>query len=89
MRLREIRTFLSELARMLRSGLPIREALDSLSESREQSISELGVRLGARLGDGETLASALSNEADAFPVEYIGVIEAGERAGKLPSKADR
>ncbi len=79
-----------QLATLVRSGLPLDEALSAVGEQTEkprlQSII-LGVR--AKVVEGHTLASGLDDFPRAFPIVYRATVAAGEQAGQLDSVLER
>lgn len=80
----ELSLFTRQLATLVRSGLPLDEALTAVaqqSESRKVQRIALGVRSGVM--EGSTLASSLDQFPGAFPHLYRATIEAGEQSGKL------
>ena len=74
-----------QLASLLRSGIPVDEALESLSLSEGSVTVQSGLqRVRVRLREGQTLAGALGQE-QLFPGILLRMVEAGEESGKLPT----
>lgn len=80
----ELSLFTRQLATLVRSGLPLDEALTAVSQQSESKRVQriaLGVRAGVM--EGSTLAHALNQFPGAFPTLYRATVEAGEQSGKL------
>ncbi|MEJ1471527.1 MAG: type II secretion system F family protein, partial [Candidatus Sedimenticola sp. (ex Thyasira tokunagai)] len=82
--LRDLILFTRQLAILIRSGMPLDEALSAVSEQTEQKQARrifLGVR--SKVLEGLDLAGALNSFPNAFPKLYVATISAGETSGKL------
>ncbi|MEC9407964.1 MAG: type II secretion system inner membrane protein GspF [Abyssibacter sp.] len=80
----ELALFTRQLATLLRSGLPLEEALSAVAEqteSKKVKRTTLGVR--ASVLEGHTLAHALAAFPGAFSTLYLATVEAGEHSGHL------
>lgn len=80
----ELSLFTRQLATLVRSGLPLDEALTAVSEQSESKRvkrTALGVRAG--VVEGNTLAQSLNQFPNAFPTLFRATVEAGEQSGKL------
>ncbi|MCC5795589.1 MAG: type II secretion system inner membrane protein GspF [Chromatiales bacterium] len=79
-----------QLATLMRSGLPLEEALTATAEQTEaprvKSIL-LGVR--AKVMEGHTLAAGLADFPKAFPELYRATVAAGEQSGHLDAVLER
>lgn len=84
LRLKNIRIFFNETATFLDSGVPIREALESLARSRHEALARFAGRLAAHVGSGESLAQGMRQPPVELPSGFIAAIDAGERSGTLP-----
>jgi general secretion pathway protein F len=74
----------TQMASLLRSGIPVDEALESLALSEGNPIIQSGLqRVRVRLREGQTLAGSLGHE-QLFPGMLLRMVEAGEESGKLP-----
>ncbi len=80
------------LATMLASGLPLVEAVQTLTESRDQNDSGIGggqgpramlVEIRERLRGGDSLASAMREHPGWFDPIDIAMVEAGQHGGTL------
>ncbi|SHG51479.1 general secretion pathway protein F [Hydrocarboniphaga daqingensis] len=86
----ELSLFTRQLATLVRSGLPLDEALAAVSqqsESKRVKRIALGVRSGVL--EGNTLALALNQFPNAFPPLFRATVEAGEQSGKLDNILER
>ena len=80
----ELSLFTRQLATLVRSGLPLDEALTAVSEQSESKRvkrTALGVRAG--VVEGSSLAQSLNQFPNAFPPLFRATVEAGEQSGKL------
>jgi general secretion pathway protein F len=79
-----------QLSTLVRAGLPLEEALLAVSQQTEkprvQSIL-LGVR--AKVVEGHTLATGLSDFPRVFPEIYRATVSAGEQSGHLDAVLER
>lgn len=74
----------TQMASLLKSGIPVDEALESLALSEGNRNIQSGLsRVRVRLREGQTLAGSLAQE-ELFPVMLLRMVEAGEESGKLP-----
>ena len=82
--------FSEELLVLLKAGLPLTDALDSLGE-RERNAQAKAVldQLRARLQEGLPLSAALQSEPAAFPPLYVATVRASERTGDLVEALSR
>ncbi|EIT69584.1 MULTISPECIES: type II secretion system inner membrane protein GspF [Hydrocarboniphaga] len=86
----ELSLFTRQLATLVRSGLPLDEALAAVSqqsESKRVKRIALGVRSGVL--EGSTLALSLNQFPKAFPPLFRATVEAGEQSGKLDHILER
>lgn len=82
---REVCTFLRDLARLLRAGLAIDDALKLLvTMQSKNSFVRVLEDVREQIRRGESLAAALSRHKELFPVQIIASVQAGETAGALP-----
>ncbi|MFT4045400.1 MAG: type II secretion system inner membrane protein GspF [Solimonas sp.] len=80
----ELALFTRQLAILVRSGLPLDEALTAVSEQSESKRVKR-IALGVRAGvvEGNALAHSLNQFPNAFPPLFRATVEAGEQSGKL------
>lgn len=86
---KELLLFNQEFLVLLKAGLPIIQALDTILESGTGKLNEI---LGAAREDikgGLALSAALEKYPRIFPQLYIASIRAGERTGDLPQTIRR
>jgi len=82
--------FSQELLVLLRAGLPLVEAIETLAEREHRSeFRALLERVGAILRQGNTLSSALQQFPQAFPALYIATVQASERTSDLAPALQR
>lgn len=86
---RDVCAFLRDLARLLRAGLAMDDALRLMISTHEK---ELFVRLledlRERIRRGEGLAAAMSEHKHLFSVQEIAAVQAGELSGTLAEALD-
>lgn len=79
-----ISMFSQELLVLLNAGLPLVEAIETLSErERRGDFKALLERICAIVRQGETLSSALGQFPHAFPPLYVATIQASEKTSDL------
>jgi general secretion pathway protein F len=87
--LRDERTLLDQLATMVRSGIPIRDALRSMKGLPARRASRVAAGLLERVERGATLSEAMAALPRTFPQVHRAVVAAGERCGALPATLTR
>jgi general secretion pathway protein F len=82
--------FTQELLALLRSGISLLEALETLAEKEVRGAS-LGVLIGLteRLKQGQSFSNALQAFPQAFPDLYVATVRASERTGSLSEALSR
>ncbi len=86
----DLLVFFRQMAVMLKSGVPLSQALELLAENMTNK--EFGANIldiSRRLGGGEELSTSLSNYPRIFSPIMIGLIEAGEAGGILSQVLER
>lgn len=82
--------FNQELAALLRSGLPLLQALELMLERTEDDdFRPLLAEVRDRVKSGTDLSEAFAAYGDAFPRLYAPTLKAGERSGELESVVRR
>lgn len=83
-------TFYSQLASLLRSGVPMIRAITVLSQqSTDKTLSEVLVEIRGRVEDGEPLGQAMSRYPRVFSDMAINMTRAGAEGGFLEDALDR
>jgi len=78
--------FNQELAALLRSGLPLLQALEMMLERvKDQSFHPVLADIRDRVKSGEDLSDAFAAYSEMFPRLYPASLKAGERSGELES----
>lgn len=86
----DLALFTRQLATLVRSGLPLEEALHTVAQQIEGSRTQgvvMGVR--ARVVEGHTLALAFREFPRIFNDLYCATVEAGEQSGHLDTVLER
>ncbi len=79
-----------QFATLVRSGLPIEEALRAVSDQCEKGrLKSMLLAVRSRIMEGRSLASALSAFPRVFPDLYRATVSAGEQSGHLDTVLDR
>ena len=81
--------FTKQLSVLLRSGVPLLQAIDLLIDQFEGKFKRILVNVKDGIKAGETLASQLSNYPKIFPKVYVQLVKAGEASGKLDKLLER
>jgi type II secretory pathway component PulF len=77
--------FTRELSVMLRSGVPIGEALTSFcAQAKRGPMKQLALSLLADIENGQLFSAALARFPKAFDALYINLVRIGETSGTLP-----
>ncbi len=81
---RKLLIFNQELASLLRSGLPLLQGLDLMSErERDPFFREMLAEVRDQVRTGRDLSDAFAGFGDAVPGLYPPTLKAGERSGQL------
>lgn len=79
-----------QLATLLRASMPLSDALQAVaSQSEQRGVSQLMRAVNERVTQGHTLADALGQYPQAFPMVYRATVAAAERSGYLPDVFER
>ena len=80
----ELTLFTRQLATLVRSGLPLDEALTAVSQQSESArVTRIALGVRSSVLEGSSLADALNQFPNAFPQMFRATVEAGEQSGKL------
>ncbi len=87
---KDLLTFNQELLVLIKSGLPILQALDAILERPERGrLTELLMTIREDVKGGLSLSAAFDRHGRAFPNLYIASVRAGEQTGELPQTIRR
>ncbi|HBA89165.1 MAG TPA: type II secretion system F family protein [Geobacter sp.] len=86
---KELLLFNQELLVLLKAGLPITQALDTILESGGGTLNEILTAIREDVKGGMAFSSAFEKFPRVFPHLYIASIQAGERTGDLPQTIRR
>jgi general secretion pathway protein F len=79
-----------QIATLVRSGLPLEEALAAVSEQTEKPrVRNIVMGVRAKVMEGHTLADGLSDFPAVFDELYIATVAAGEQSGHLDTVLER
>ena len=78
-----------QLAVLVRSGVPVVEALRALSDESPGRMQTMLVDIRERVMEGGTLSRALDSHPDIFPDFYRHMVEASEEGGALDATLER
>lgn len=81
--------FTKQLAVLLKSGVPLLDALELLSEQTEGRLKLITIKLKDDLKEGRAFADALAQFPKTFDRTYVQLVKAGEASGKLEPILDR
>jgi general secretion pathway protein F len=86
----ELALMTRQLATLVRSGTPLEESLATTArQSSKPRIKRIILAVRARVNEGHTLESGLSEFPAAFPELYRATVAAGEQSGHLDAVLDR
>src|SRR2546425_1013668 len=83
-KLQELATFTQQLANLLKSGMPLTVALNSMSHLESKGISpEISRQLKQDVMEGRSLSDAMARHPVIFSDMYVNMVRAGEQSGAL------
>ncbi|HSU55007.1 MAG TPA: type II secretion system F family protein [Candidatus Dormibacteraeota bacterium] len=83
-KLQELATFTQQLANLLKSGMPLTVALNSMTHLESKGISaEVSKELRADVMEGRGLSDAMAKQPRIFSDLYVNMVKAGESSGAL------
>lgn len=83
-RLQELATFTQQLANLLRAGMPLTMALNSMTSLTTKGIpAEVARQLKQDVTEGRSLSDGMSRQARVFPPLVVNMVRAGEQSGAL------
>jgi type II secretory pathway component PulF len=83
-KLQELATFTQQLANLLRAGMPLTMALNSMCSLTSKGIpSEVPKMLKQDVTEGRSLSDAMAKQSEVFPPIVVNMVRAGEQSGAL------
>jgi type II secretory pathway component PulF len=83
-KLQELATFTNQLANLLKCGMPLTVALESMTHLETKGIpSEVSRQLKQDVMEGKGLSEAMAKQKVVFSDLYINMVRAGEQSGAL------
>lgn len=82
--LQELATYTQQLANLLRAGMPLTAALQSMASLSSKGIpSDISRQLKQDVTEGKSLSEAMGRQAHIFPELVVNIIKAGESSGAV------
>ncbi|MGZ6255193.1 MAG: type II secretion system F family protein [Candidatus Chromulinivorax sp.] len=81
--------FTKQLGVMLRSGVPLLQALELLTDQFTGKLHSILVSIKDGIKEGSSLADQLENYPETFSTIYVQLVRAGEASGRLEQILDR
>src|SRR5258706_8277669 len=83
-KLQELATFTQQLSNLLKCGMPLTVALESMSHLETKGIpSTVSKELKQEVMEGRSLSEAMSKQPQVFSEMYVSMVRAGEQSGAL------
>ena len=83
-KIQEIATFTRQLANLLKSGMPLTVALNSMTHLGSKGIpSSVSMELKQEVMEGRSLSAAMGKQSHIFTPMYVNMVQAGEQSGAL------
>jgi type II secretory pathway component PulF len=83
-KLQELATFTQQLSNLLRSGMPLTVALNSMTHLGSKGISsDVAKQLKQDVMEGKSLSDAMSKQPVIFSDLFVNMVRAGEQSGAL------
>lgn len=88
--LRDLVLFTRQFATMIRAGIPVTFALDTLSHQPENpNLGQVIARVSKMVGEGHKLSHAMSHFPGCFDTTFQAMVAIGEESGQLDSTLER
>src|SRR5262245_32379714 len=89
-KMQELATFTQQLANLIKSGMPLTVALNSMTHLETKGIpSQVSKDLRQEVMEGRSLSDAMAKQPRVFSDLYINMVRAGEQSGALPDVLKR
>jgi len=89
-KLQELATFTQQLSNLLKSGMPLTVALNSMSHIGSKGISaDVSKELKQDVMEGRSLSDAMSKQPHIFSDLFVNMVKAGEQSGALVDVLER
>ncbi len=83
-KMQELATFTNQMANLLKSGMPLTVALNSMTHLETKGISsEVSKQLKQDVMEGKGLSEAMAKQPQIFSSLYVNMVKAGESSGAL------
>src|SRR6184192_2269611 len=83
-KLQELATFTQQLSNLLKCGMPLTVALQSMTHLESKGIpSDVSKDLKQDVMEGKSLSDAMTKQNDVFSDLYVNMVRAGEQSGAL------
>src|ERR1017187_9596584 len=83
-KLQELATFTTQMANLLKSGMPLTVALNSMTHLESKGIpAEVSRDLKQEVTEGRGLSDAMAKQPHIFSDLYVNMVRAGESSGSL------
>lgn len=87
---RDLNVFTEQLATLVKSKVPLFEAINILfSQTENARFKQIVSSISGELKDGRTLSEALSKYPQVFPLLYVNMVRSGESGGVLEETLTR
>ncbi len=87
---RQVMLFTQQLANLLKSGMSLKQALESLTrQQKAKAFGPILEQIGEEILQGSNLSDALARHPKIFTRFYTNMIRAGEQSGTLPEVLKR
>src|SRR5829696_7475664 len=87
---RNMATFYSQLADLLRSGVPLLRSLEILErQGSQQALAQMLREVHVKVADGDSLADAMAQYPNAFNELSVSMVRAGQEGGFLEDVLER
>ena len=89
-RQRDLAVFFRQMAISVNAGLPLRDALEAITEDIEHAaFHRVLLRVAAQLHEGRSFSQALAGQGRVFPPICVALIRAAEEAGSMAQTLDQ